>query len=426
MRQLGRLPYSSKVLATQRSGLIAYWPLDDSGGTVARDVSGHGRHGVYTGVTLGQSVPPFVAPLFDTDYVNVYSASFRDAFTPLKFSLVLALKIGSVGWNNLAVGRPLYFAVNSSNRVVIQKPNTAGGTIDVIYTAGGTGKSVSLAPVIMAGWIVIGLTVDKAADQMKVYRNGVQYGSTVTGLGVWAGTLASTTTVIGASDTASLNPWAGHLAHVAVWADTVLAASEMAAIAAMIQRPGQILFEGDSRTVGLQANATPYPMQAMASIGGNWLAYTVAAGGETAATMITQRAAQIDGLYAASLPRNIVTILAGVNDAAGGASAATIYANLKSWWGGARAAGFRVIAQTEIDAQSAGLNTVSWHSSILPALNALILSDPSLYDAVARNDQDPRLQDATNTTYFNVDALHLATAGNTALAENVLTAWQTL
>jgi hypothetical protein len=46
-----RLPYDKVVLA---SGPYAYWRLDETAGTVAKDSSGHNRDGTYTGsVTLG-------------------------------------------------------------------------------------------------------------------------------------------------------------------------------------------------------------------------------------------------------------------------------------------------------------------------------------------------------------------------------------
>ena len=53
----------------------AYPASDNAEGTAA-------RNGVYTGVTLGQSVAPFTAPLFDgvNDFNNIYSASLATAF----------------------------------------------------------------------------------------------------------------------------------------------------------------------------------------------------------------------------------------------------------------------------------------------------------------------------------------------------------
>ncbi len=58
------------------------------------------------------------------------------------------------------------------------------------------------------------ITVDKAADQLKGYVAGAQVGSTVTGLGNWAGALAATSTLIGAVSTAPSGLIKGTIAHV--------------------------------------------------------------------------------------------------------------------------------------------------------------------------------------------------------------------
>jgi hypothetical protein len=46
--------YEDKILTTFSDDLLAYWPLDETEGSVAADVSGNGHNGSYSGVTLDQ------------------------------------------------------------------------------------------------------------------------------------------------------------------------------------------------------------------------------------------------------------------------------------------------------------------------------------------------------------------------------------
>ena len=132
--------------------------------------------------------------------------------------------------------------------------------------------------------------------------------------------------------------------------------------------------------------------------------------------MVTNGAANIDSKI---IPggRNVLTVWGGVNDAlVGGQTAATIYANLADYCNTRRAAGWRVVICTEIDAQGALQNAAGWHGTIWPALNALIMADHSFADAVVDLGADARLADATNVTYFNADKVHLIEAGYDVVA----------
>jgi hypothetical protein len=71
------------------------------------------------------------------------------------------------------------------------------------------------------------MTVSAAADQMIAYFNGVIEAAPRTGLGTWAGTLASISTLIGAETTVPASPWSGSLAVAALW-NTALTAAQIA------------------------------------------------------------------------------------------------------------------------------------------------------------------------------------------------------
>lgn len=99
----------------------------------------------------------------------------------------------------------------------------------------------------------------------------------------------------------------------------------------------------------------------------------------------------------------------GVNDFFDGYSVAGVYANLKIVWAQAKADGFTVVAFT------LGRTTNAPVDANVVAVNALIASDPSLYDYLVRPDLiNP---DPSNLTYFQPDGLHLTAAGSKRIAE---------
>ena len=74
------------------------------------------------------------------------------------------------------------------------------------------------------------LSWSKAAEEMKAYYSGSQEGSTQETLGIWAGDLASTTTLISSQSTTPDQTWDGYIAHIAVW-DSVLSPADIADLA---------------------------------------------------------------------------------------------------------------------------------------------------------------------------------------------------
>jgi hypothetical protein len=60
--------------------------------------------------------------------------------------------------------------------------------------------------------------------------NGVQSGSTATGLGDWAGSLSANNTLIGAQNKSPSVVWNGWIAHAALWA-AALSDAEIAYLA---------------------------------------------------------------------------------------------------------------------------------------------------------------------------------------------------
>lgn len=225
------LAYTNKVKALSP---IAYWPLAEASGTTANDESGNGRNGTYTAVTLGQTGigDGRTAASFDgsTSFANVFSASLQAAFNNQEGTLAAWARVSGAGvWTDGAQRRIVRLAADANNSVVLFKATT-NNQLSWTYQAGGTSSTRSKGAVSTTDWIHVALTWSKSGDQAIAYFNGVQEGAVLSGLGAWAGNLASSTTLIGATSQTPGGVWNGNLAHVAVWA-TPLSAAQIATLA---------------------------------------------------------------------------------------------------------------------------------------------------------------------------------------------------
>ena len=245
MRQgVGGAGYSAKVLGYSP---IAYWPLWEASGDVAECLVNSAQNGAYTGVTLGQ---PGIgdgrtAPFFDgvTDYVNIYSIAFRDAFAlyndptglldESEGTVMIWAKVNAVGmWTDGADRFAFRLEADDNNYVFCAKTIT-NNRLFFRYIAGGVAESQNIGGLTTTDWMCLGMTWSKSAGvdgEARYFLDGVQQGTTDTGLGVWAGNLNATETVIGATSTAPTVLWHGWLAHCAIW-DTPLTPASMADLA---------------------------------------------------------------------------------------------------------------------------------------------------------------------------------------------------
>ena len=215
--------YTNKVQALSP---IAYWPQAEPSGTTIVDESGNGRDGTYTGVTLGASgigdgrtAATYVPG--STSRGNVFSASLQAAFNSAEGTIVCWCQVRAAGvWADGQNRRIFQFLADASNNV-----------LDWTYIAGGV-SSARTKTITPTAWFHLALTWSKSGDQVKAYYNGIQEGATLTGLGVWAGSLAATGTTIGSSSSAGSFIWDGNLAHAAIFG-SALSAAQVATLAAL-------------------------------------------------------------------------------------------------------------------------------------------------------------------------------------------------
>jgi hypothetical protein len=227
-----------KVIETEPDDLIGYWPLNEADGTIAINNEGtSARDGTYADVVPNSISGPDgrPAPLWDgspSNYCDIYSASLASAFSgAVGTAMVWGRVFNSGVWTDGFDRMFLYIAVDSSNYIMIEK-DAGVNTINAKYVAGGTQKSVGISTSDM-GWVQVAITWDASEDEVKVYFNGLQSGSTQSGLGVWAGAIGSTLCAVGALGTIGFfSSFEGYLSHAALWT-TALTASQIAEIYAI-------------------------------------------------------------------------------------------------------------------------------------------------------------------------------------------------
>jgi hypothetical protein len=199
--------------------------MDESAGATAEDSSGNNFDGTYNGPTLANDTAPDGnnAPTFDglNDIVDISASS--GSFNGSAGTLVIWIKTSA--WEDATTRDVNLIQADSNNRIFIRKTST-NNRMTFIYKAGGITKTITKDGVSDTDWICIGLTWSDASgsDQFKVYFNGVQEGSTLTGNGTWVG-VPGTMTISRSSVF-----WSGSLALCALF-NNVKNASAMADLA---------------------------------------------------------------------------------------------------------------------------------------------------------------------------------------------------
>lgn len=212
--------YAQKNMARFGSALVAYWKLGERAGTVALDAR-DGYAGTHLNVTLGQ--PGIGDGATSAGYnglstaagslTDVYRAALAAAFPYAAGSVLLWFKVSAAGiWTDGANRELLNWAVDGQNYLLIRKSST-NNTLDFRYKAGNVTQQV-LYSYSATTWTAIALTWSRAANEVKAYLAGSQIGTTQVGVAAWVGTLAATTTTLGATDTAHDFPFSGTLQHV--------------------------------------------------------------------------------------------------------------------------------------------------------------------------------------------------------------------
>lgn len=230
--------YYEKNLAVRPSQCLAYWRMAETSGTTANDARGvTSAAGTYlAGVdhVAGANNQGGYAAYWDgagSESLNVYTP-LLSVFDGAEGTVFIRARVGAASTWTDATNRYIYYLRADSNNYVRIYKTTNANTISFEYKAGATSETTS-GTVTTLDWFDLALTWSKTADTVRFFVDGVAIG-TSTALGTWAGSLAATTAVIGASSSAGAAGWHGYLADAMVF-NKALLPSEIAELHAQVK-----------------------------------------------------------------------------------------------------------------------------------------------------------------------------------------------
>lgn len=205
--------YIDRVLATNP---IAYWPLDEKSGTVARCRVNPAQNALYprdvSAMTIAEGIGDGnTAPHFNgtSDKVNLLTSALQSAWNGAECTIMGWAKVHST-WDTSDWRDLFYCNADGDNWYRILK---LGANNLYFWTEQNNvpkGEGIATTTVEWFQWAI---TSSVSGDFQRYYKNGVEDAELDTGLGTWAGTLAEAW--IGA--TVSANFWYGWECHVAIW-----------------------------------------------------------------------------------------------------------------------------------------------------------------------------------------------------------------
>src|SRR2546423_3552607 len=171
------------------------------------------------------------------------------------------------------------------------------------------------------------------------------------------------------------------------------------------------IFEGDSHSDVAGTGIWPTLLQSSFGFFNRETEYTFAMSGDTVANMLTEDASQAGSVPTSTVQESYYFLFAGANDLGAGTDATTIYNNLKTLWAANRSRGSEVVAFTltpRLDGTAIDNQRI--------ALNALIRSDPTLYNYLVQ--PDLYFPNTDDSSLYTATA-HLTPLGNQILAQHV-------
>lgn len=407
--------YSDVVLNTRINNLLAYWPLTEKSGTVARDLSQYARNGAYVGPSfaLGQTGigDGRTSVSVTADAVNLYTAALATAFNGAAGTVMFWAKVSDAGvWTDGQVRYLLeIYSDNDNNMSIYRQANDY--VLSCAYKAGGTAESISPDLLISStDWMHMAVTWDAVADKVIFYLDSRPIQVPATGLGTWNGSgLNSALTCLGALRSDSYaNPFTGNIAHAAIW-NVALSGTEIEAIHDALRPTYGMICLGDSKS-----DADAWIGELCTSLGAavgrrveqRPLFYAV--GGYTIAQLATLVSANVGTEY--TTPR-YATINIGANDMNPLPSATTWKGNLTTIINTLRDKWPSIliyVAKPWRQGEDADSTTMAgWIDTVIATYASGVYAGPN--ESVWLKGSD---DGATNTT----DGIHYSVAGNTACA----------
>lgn len=173
-------------------------------------MSGYNGNGVAANKAVQQVNAGFYlgkAYQFDgNDFINIYSGDLNSAWDRNEFTVIIFATLTS--WTDGTFRRLLRLSTPTTDDIGFYRDGT-NNLFSYIVRLGGVSKTVNYATSAPAGFFMASLRVSKSNDFMKADFNGLQVGSTQTGLGTPSENLVSNLCVIGAGSTTGTQGWSG-------------------------------------------------------------------------------------------------------------------------------------------------------------------------------------------------------------------------
>jgi lysophospholipase L1-like esterase len=411
------------------SGLVVEYKFDEGTGTTVVDhVSGYD-------MTLGATT---AAPAWDT-----YGLDFDGSNDYITAAVPDSVFLGASGFTAIVVAQ--HDSFKNANYFMGKGTAATNTPIDwrcygtsvpgqIFFTRSNATISNTHKRIMMdyGEWRMFGMTVadNDIVTQPYHYINAFRMKATITNSANTGEATGNNTELrLGYNTTRYLD---GHAAYVLIYNRelsraemeqnysaliTILAARSITLPAAGVG----LVFIGDSLTsgTGISAINEDYPSQLMVLLGDGYNKLNIAIPGVGFSTFAPD-GTNVDDTISTRMTRNICIFWGGSNDIDSGVAATTVYANLETYVAARKAAGFDdVIVLTALDrAQYDAAQRIQY-----AAYNTLIRDGAATGGyTVADVDGDERLQDYTDTTYFNADQVHLIAAGYAVVAGIVKTA----
>jgi hypothetical protein len=180
--------------------------------------------------------------------------------------------------------------------------------------------------------------------------------------------------------------------------------------------PAVVVWDGGSIIAGTgAAPGYEFPTQTLALVPRSCRSYVSYTGRARIADMLAEAPVEVDARYRTNADLNVCVVQAGGGDFRDGALAADVYAALRSYCEGRRAAGFRVVALTILPSG----DPVTFEAARL-AYDAMLRDAwQEFADGLADIAADGRIGDTGDNLdrrFYALDALHPNSAGNAVMA----------
>lgn len=199
------------------SAILGYWPLLETAGTAASDLSPNARNAAYTGGTLGAETSPVGKPCpnFETPVggLNIgASADLRANFNGNEGAFLVTLKKKSLAdWSVAGAEYLLRISIDASNQFIVQHPSAVMYMSVQRYIAGVANSAFQLWA-YPGDWFRLGVDWSLTSGLIRMFFNGVKPGylgpAEAAISGSFTGTTQSTGTRLFAQNATSLT-WRG-------------------------------------------------------------------------------------------------------------------------------------------------------------------------------------------------------------------------